>query len=1048
MNLLEEIANQLNLRWAWEKVKASSVPGDVWFDEVEIASFELDLHQNLSLIGKEISEGKYKLRKIRPMPFPKAAGDDGEQRIRQYFHIAIRDQVAWVAVVNVIGPLVDFHMPNWSYGNRLFRNVWVEEKESGSKIRRVGRYRHSNGRIYLPFKQSWPIYRRHVYLTTRAMSRLDFSGLSDEDNLEYELVSSLSPNNQCKFIFKDFWNVSPSIEKAGLYWCSLDFEKFYPSIKNQIIIKNILKILPDEFLNDATLLLSTMLSFEIDFDGLSDEDISNLQLDRAVSEFYNIPTGLYVSGFLANAALLNIDIKVEKLLQKERRIAHFRFVDDHIIMAHNFDDLINWIDRYLAIINESSTGCRINHEKTEPKELSNYLLSRDQCDANDNYSAAKSACELDSEFPSPLMTKTLALVSGIGKANFNLMEEGELSGMMAQLEHMLLVELPETEIPERTRLAFAATRLANIAQVRLENHIVINDFSSAVPKQVGIHELGKNPEMQALEVSYDSHMGEISRVFSLLKKVLRDRPDRVRLWTRAILLCRQTGLQKLGEIFLEIKKIGKVNTLASEYLMANTLALVGSNALLASKIIKDSESAIWRKLAAYRFLQDVASLKSNDIKPKKIRHDLIKSWRLFSFGVYCANININDDSISEEFGSIDFPVDILRFGRKCLSGENATALAWWASRMCLSGTDARADHLTMKIGKIISNKADSSKYWQNYPCDIPLELIEREIKDSQTRKGNSNNQGWWFDVINYNRCWFRVDSDLIVNKSAKKSFSNDLYFLKNVNYRSLLDWTLHVSSIAQVYPSDPRVSEWTSLEMVRQIAETLRPPLVLDKNYVETKGRSNWQKNGVHPANYMIPIQWFEAENVSWQVWRDIVVKHPLLSVPNEYRIFDYRFSPLIKDTSDLNAIRGIGIVLACLLKRSFELPSIWNGKGQADVLKLLPKLLMKRITCSSYTLGILQSCLNSRVLENTLRRNERQYNMFFDDDTENDPVSFVQLEDLMHAFKFCQKELIKYQLSTLNQQARQLTPIDIRLLTDPNWSKVFVLGEYLDYEE
>jgi len=35
---------------------------------------------------------------------------------------------------------------------------------------------------------------------------------------------------------------------------------------------------------------------------------------------------------------------------------------------------------------------------------------------------------------------------------------------------MLLVELPETEIPEKTRLSFAATRLMRLAECRLSNN--------------------------------------------------------------------------------------------------------------------------------------------------------------------------------------------------------------------------------------------------------------------------------------------------------------------------------------------------------------------------------------------------------------------------------------------------------------------------------------------------------------------------------------------------------------------------------------------------
>src|ERR1039458_6326834 len=56
------------------------------------------------------------------------------------------------------------------------------------------------------------------------------------------------------------------------------------------------------------------------------------------------------------------------------------------------------------------------------------------------------------------------------RSDFNLLEETELVALTDQLEHMLLVELPEAEIPEKTRLSFAATRLMRLAECRLSNN--------------------------------------------------------------------------------------------------------------------------------------------------------------------------------------------------------------------------------------------------------------------------------------------------------------------------------------------------------------------------------------------------------------------------------------------------------------------------------------------------------------------------------------------------------------------------------------------------
>ena len=166
----DDIADQLNLRWAWEKVRNEAQPGDIWFDEIELAAFELELERNLASIAQEFRKGDYEPSPLKPLPFPKHPDKEGNPRIRQMFQVAIRDQVAWVAVVNIVGPYVDVEMPVWSYGHRLYRTIWVEKDKDGLRRRKIGRYRHSSGRLYLPFQQSWPVFRRHIYLATRAMT--------------------------------------------------------------------------------------------------------------------------------------------------------------------------------------------------------------------------------------------------------------------------------------------------------------------------------------------------------------------------------------------------------------------------------------------------------------------------------------------------------------------------------------------------------------------------------------------------------------------------------------------------------------------------------------------------------------------------------------------------------------------------------------------------------------------------------------------------------------------------------------------------------------
>ena len=70
-----------------------------------------------------------------------------------------------------------------------------------------------------------------------------------------------------------------------------------------------------------------------------------LNQDLLKSVIGGIPNGLFVSGFLANAAMLSVDKIVNELVRKKKiELAHFRSVDNHAIIAHDFDELCEWID--------------------------------------------------------------------------------------------------------------------------------------------------------------------------------------------------------------------------------------------------------------------------------------------------------------------------------------------------------------------------------------------------------------------------------------------------------------------------------------------------------------------------------------------------------------------------------------------------------------------------------------------------------------------------------------------------------------------------------
>lgn len=116
VNFKELLVLPDNLIWSWRKAKALYRVSDALHDQSQVAAFELNLEQELRQIRRDLESGRYRTRPLRLLPQPKRPDDAGKPRVRQSFQPSVRDQVAWIALTNVIGPSLDQQMPAWSYG--------------------------------------------------------------------------------------------------------------------------------------------------------------------------------------------------------------------------------------------------------------------------------------------------------------------------------------------------------------------------------------------------------------------------------------------------------------------------------------------------------------------------------------------------------------------------------------------------------------------------------------------------------------------------------------------------------------------------------------------------------------------------------------------------------------------------------------------------------------------------------------------------------------------------------------------------------------------
>lgn len=1070
-SFVSQVCDQLNMRWAWEKVKRASVPGDIWIDEADLASFEVHLGRELQSLGEDLRSGKFRMSPIRPMAFPKNPDGDGNPRVRQYFHFTVRDQVAWTAVVNVVGRYVDARMPVWSYGNRLFRSAWIEEDIHGKKIRKIGPYRHSSGRIYRPFQQAWPLFRRHVALAVSAAAhgheRAD--NLDDDEREELGLQRLMHKADRCPFVFADYWTSLPTdANKSDVYWASVDLEKFYPSIPLTACVEAISQCVPAELRPQVERLLKTLTQLPLDLEGWTDTELKHIELDDSRKTFRRIPTGLMVSGFLANAALLRVDQEVQKSLPVGR-VAHFRYVDDHVILAKSFEELMEWIDHYKDVIERLGSGASINPAKTEPKALGDLLGTSDASKRlawSDQWNRAKDECRLDPEFPTPLMTKTIALVSAIGRTDFTALEDNELSILSQQLEHLLLVDVPEAEMPERTRLAFAATRLARIAEARLSAPETLNlrHGVSGQSRATWNPENGRNGQdhpldpIASLTGINDAQVharlaGIADRIFSLVRRVLHERPDRVRLWTHALTIARRLGATGLELLFDDIERYARdpVNRLAAGYILGNSYAVLAAETVRAAQVLVDTNAAGWRRAAALRSLRDIARLINRGVHATD-RWFVQKSLNQFFVGVYCATVLLEQSPEAMQLLGNRLCRRFVDAGRALLSNDavapdQRVALAWWGCKLDLRKPVRRASDLIRHLGTLVDGLPESDDLWTFFPADAPVAPLARIA--SATRPIQANQEGWWFDAL-----MGRLDRPDIQLATAHSSAASRVRAsLAGSETGRLLPlpvwatkiWASHDPGITKEW----RIGEWTCLEIVRQAALLLSTGAeTLDQNYLHRASRkgNDTRSHCAHPLNFALPSHLIDAPAGSWQEWKQKLRESGigvLRQVPQRRQIYDRRYAPLVGSEigAAQNPIRGLGLCLFALLSRSFLLPVQWNGLGHESVLRHLPQLLRDEITYSSATLGILEACLQPRAAENVFAGLHQSWSSDFDDDTEHDPVSLIDTADLARIISIAQDELEGNQISTFNQQSRQVTPVNLMHLTDVDWKSYFNMG-------
>ena len=1071
MNAYERLLLPENLNYAWRKAKALYRMADGYVDHGEIAEFELDLELRLKRIHKYFEDGRYRLSKLRPLPRPKKLKDE-KPIDRQYFHVAVADQVAWIAVANALGPELDQLMPPWSYGNRVYRLAWYKEGNDQKSKLEIGPYRHESGYLYRKFQHSWPLFRRHVALTAKTMVRRTPLAEEDLDQADQLAIAS-AHRDKLPYLRAHFWNPSPNtVENRNLYHAAIDLKQFYPSLQHAAVLRGFgMTKDAGEPSDPMCVVLADMLRFQLD-----KADTPTATLEHAEPSFdgeqgRGIPTGLFVAGFLANVAMLPIDREVDVRIKQKRSIAHFRFVDDHTILAYDFDDLCNWIVWYKKLLVQHDTGAEANNEKYDPSTLSAWIDAREKMvspqtsqsiSESEDRQVQKDAAVLDTKMdganPTKLLTKTLGQVSAIAATNPDILDDKDIEERLKLLEWLLLANIPDREIRPDTRAAFAAGQIATLAPLLIREADGLIDAARSLASLKGLTpKAGRATEQDEAHLSalqektkqvnelLSVHSRErrrcLEHCFGLLLQAFREYPGKARLFLRLHQYCRLTGHKGLSCIAQWIKETRqREHNCWADYYAGLSLQILAGSVLFAARTLNTVNALRSDKEAALDHLNDVASLDTGVFLIPREREAWFHRFARRGFGVALVSVSslvrkdVGDDRLAERLNEV---------AGKCIKVSFAiNGREWEAETGRLPGVWAHRieyylsiDEQPSSVWNLFEHCFTYSKVFDHlaarrYPEVLPDRGWRYFLQSEKTLK--ETDSGWLREAMNDHPKRI-TDARLSTRKAFTRAARS--YDSPGNGWMTLSKWTEFVST--KCSPFDPRRSEWTALEIVRQIVF----PIVNNLDVTEKR------LDNLHPNNILIAEPWesdFHVDQnragVSWEKWCSYVGSTPGGSGAIKLRnsatsVMDYRYFFNTHTGRELDEwdrrLASFGRLLLGLLRFNHESPRLWNLHGNEQIIALPRTQRVRSLAISTPTLLLMEGCLSGRSAET--RAISRRPELFgWKDgvdinDVEFDPPALLGTDKLLEAIETAQQVLRDNQLAVAMNQPRQLIPFRLK---------------------
>ena len=1084
MNLIEQVTSLENMMLAWRKLERAFNYGDVWYDELLIAEFKMNLVENLRDLAVSIKSGEYRMQPIRPIPFPKGGEEEnGELKVRQSFFIDFRDQLVWMAVCNVIGHVFDRKMPAWSYGNRLYVSMWMEKNKDGIKVWKVGNYRNTSRNFYRKWTQSWPLMRRRITASLKMMAGLKKEELDSTEKQTQDDNTALSENQkylQLAYLEEDYFKKrdKPLLQ---LYWTGIDLTKFYQQVKlsvaKDIILNGLRHYAPKD--DSVDRLITVLCSFEVDYSDYNYEggadDLETMQLERG-QQFEGLPTGLIVAGFLANIYMLEIDAEVSKALEDNREVIHFRYVDDHVIIATSPEILFEWTAWYQKLL--SQYGLEVNIEKLAPEAILKVLPKRkdDQGGiliadyADDLLPAICDGAAIDPFFPTPLMTQTLQKVSQLQGMNLNMLSTKEYAIVFSELQSLLVADLSEQEIKKSTRISFACTMLSRLIVDGEVDYEAVKRFRLAwlnwleteykrmkegIDKHVPLYKIDTTAKLDALvkrctQIVFDGvehidtealkrdypfieqHLWPLEKlsktltagedltkskerqVFNMLMHALDDVPDKVRVWIRAMGYCVKHQPQQIVKLYdkLDAYENKKLHPLSVEYLRGLLDLLRADHIIRATYRIVTDDYQYRRQKN-----QDIIFLKKVfNVKPSNGKLFISKDAQQM-MGKATAFYNL----FATKAGLALAPEDEYFFNsvenyHHCNCLDSTFWLLWVVSKLKYWKRDERLI-ITETMKEYFGEAKSESPYYKAFFMAYLREVCLTDMTELTLPQGLSGNVEWNNDELKY------ILLHLPKAKKLQKKMltEHDKKVITPTNRSKLkISVTRWIEEVNSMSDKDNRRSLMYS-ELLAVMME-----LALIKT-IKNEGE-NFEAVIPHPDNFR-----FEKEDILLTDWNEILGKInkelPLKAeyFPNKSLNGDSYCYPALLDSSlpkSLTLCYGLGLIFLQLLSKRTILPWTLNTQEAGYDWQRILHDLQGKGQISSLNYRIVYACLSPRQ-----RENWRLSRIMTDDYVEETFMDNPKIQTILDLEKELQRSLKSLRdnlISVANEEHRQLIVIDL----------------------